>query len=148
MIEIEDDRPRHRDTPRSEVEENNFGIRKRLLEYDDVMNKQRTYIYSRRHHALLGERIGIDIANMFFDVIENLVNNYSAATDYQDLNLELMKILTIEAPFTEKEFASLSKEEIIDRINEAAIAAFDRKSDAIRNVAMPVIKNCHYHLIE
>ena len=124
------------------VEENNFGIRKRLLEYDDVMNKQRTYIYSRRHHALLGERIGIDIANMFFDVIENLVNNYSAATDYQDLNLELMKILTIEAPFTEKEFASLSKEEIIDRINEAAIAAFDRKSDAIRNVAMPVIKNC------
>ena len=124
------------------VEENNFGIRKRLLEYDDVMNKQRTYIYSRRHHALLGERIGIDIANMFFDVIENLVNNYSAATDYQDLNLELMKILTIEAPFTEKEFASLSKEEIIDRINEAAIAAFNRKSDAIRNVAMPVIKNC------
>ena len=124
------------------VEENNFGIRKRLLEYDDVMNKQRTYIYSRRHHALLGERIGIDIANMFFDVIENLVNNYSAVTDYQDLNLELMKILTIEAPFTEKEFASLSKEEIIDRINEAAIAAFDRKSDAIRNVAMPVIKNC------
>ncbi len=124
------------------VEENNFGIRKRLLEYDDVMNKQRTYIYSRRHHALLGERIGIDIANMFFDVIENLVNNYSAPTDYQDLNLELMKILTIEAPFTEKEFASMDKEDVINRINEAAIAAFDRKSDAIRNVAMPVIRNC------
>lgn len=124
------------------VEENNFGIRKRLLEYDDVMNKQRTYIYSRRHHALLGERIGIDIANMFFDVIENLVNNYSAPTDYQDLSMELMRILTIETPFTEKEFASMDKEEIIDRINEAAIAAFDRKSDAIRDVAIPVIKNC------
>ena len=124
------------------VEENNFGIRKRLLEYDDVMNKQRTYIYSRRHHALLGERIGIDIANMFFDVIENLVNNYSAPTDYHDLSMELMRILTIEMPFTEKEFASMAKEDIIDRINEAAIAAFDRKSDTIREVAMPVITNC------
>ena len=124
------------------VEENNFGIRKRLLEYDDVMNKQRTYIYSRRHHALLGERIGIDIANMFYDVIENLVNNYSAPTDYQDLQLELMRILTIETPFTEAEFANMSKEDVIDRLNEAAIAAFDRKSDAIREVAVPVIKNC------
>jgi len=124
------------------VEENNFGIRKRLLEYDDVMNKQRTYIYSRRHHALLGERIGIDIANMFFDVIENLVNNYSAPTDYQDLSMELMRILTIETPFTEKEFTSMDKEDIIDRINEAAIATFDRKSEAIREVAMPVIRNC------
>ena len=83
------------------VEENNFGIRKRLLEYDDVMNKQRTYIYARRHHALLGERIGIDIANMFYDVIENLVINYESANDFAELSLELFKLLTIEAPFTE-----------------------------------------------
>ncbi len=61
------------------VEENNYGIRKRLLEYDDVMNKQRTYIYSRRQHALKGERIGIDIANMLYDVVENIVNNHDAA---------------------------------------------------------------------
>ncbi len=69
------------------VEENNFGIRKRLLEYDDVMNKQRTYIYTRRHHALLGERVGIDIANMLYDVIENLVQTYSTPADYADLSL-------------------------------------------------------------
>lgn len=80
------------------VEENNFGIRKRLLEYDDVMNKQRTYIYNRRHHALLGERIGIDIANMTYDLIENLVVNYDQPTDYEELSLELMRVLTIEPP--------------------------------------------------
>lgn len=124
------------------VEENNFGIRKRLLEYDDVMNKQRTYIYARRHHALLGERIGIDIANMFYDVIENIVNTYTAAVDYQDLSMELLRILTIETPFTQEEFPNLTKEDKIERINAAAIAAFDRKSDLIREVAAPVIKNC------
>ena len=124
------------------VEENNFGIRKRLLEYDDVMNKQRTYIYARRHHALLGERIGIDIANMFYDVIENIVNTYTAAVDYPDLSMELLRILTIETPFTQEEFPNLTKEDKIERINAAAIAAFDRKSDLIREVAAPVIKNC------
>ncbi len=124
------------------VEENNFGIRKRLLEYDDVMNKQRTYIYARRHHALLGEKIGIDIANMFYDVIENLVTTYDQPGDYNELSLELFKILTIEAPFTEAEFRSLSKEEAIDRIHAAAMESFDRKGQKIRDIAMPVIKDC------
>ena len=124
------------------VEENNFGIRKRLLEYDDVMNKQRTYIYSRRHHALLGERIGIDIANMFYDYIENLITTYDSPAAFGDLSLELFKTLTIEAPFTEEEFRSMSKEEAIDRVHQAAIEAFDRKNDRIREVAMPVIKDC------
>ena len=124
------------------VEENNFGIRKRLLEYDDVMNKQRAYIYTRRHHALLGERIGIDIANMFYDVIENLVNNYDAPTDYDDLALELFKILTIEAPFTADEFRNMPKEDVIDAIHTAAIEAFDRKSARITDIAIPVIKDC------
>ncbi len=124
------------------VEENNFGIRKRLLEYDDVMNKQRTYIYSRRHHALLGERIGIDIANMFYDVIENLVNNFDSPSDYNELSLELFKVLTIEPPFTEAEFRSMSKEEVIDKIHTAAMEGFDRKSQRIREIAMPVIKDC------
>ena len=122
------------------VEENNFGIRKHLLEYDDVMNKQRTYIYSRRHHALMGERIGIDIANMIYDVIENLVNTYSAPSDYEDLKLELMKVLTIEPPFTETEFRDLQKEDVIDRIHAKAMEAFDRKSQQIIEVAEPVIK--------
>ena len=123
------------------VEENNFGIRKRLLEYDDVMNKQRTYIYNRRHHALLGERVGIDIANMMYDLIENLVESYDQPTDYDELSLELMRILTIEPPFTEKEFQDLSKEEKIDRLFEAANENLSRRSERITEMAMPVIKD-------
>ena len=122
------------------VEENNFGIRKRLLEYDDVMNKQRTYIYSRRNHALLGERIGIDIANMLLDTIENIVNNYSEPADYPDLTLELFKVLAIETPFTEVEFRNMTKEEMIDKITAAANESLDRRSNRIREIAMPVIK--------
>jgi len=124
------------------VEENNFGIRKRLLEYDDVMNKQRTYIYSRRHHALLGERIGIDIANMLYDVIENLVNTHDTPADYTDLSMELFKVLTIETPFTEAEYRNMPKEDAIERIHAAAQETFSRKSARIIEVAMPVITDC------
>lgn len=123
------------------VEENNFGIRKRLLEYDDVMNKQRTYIYSRRHHALLGERVGIDIANMLYDTVENIVNTYDQPTDYDDMSLELLRVLTIEPPFTEEEFRNMSKEEMIQTLHDAANAALQRKSDRIIEIAMPVIKD-------
>ena len=123
------------------VEENNFGIRKRLLEYDDVMNKQRTYIYNRRHHALVGERVGIDISNMMYDIVENLVNTYEQAADYEDLSLELMRILTIEPPFTADEFANMSREDKIDRLHAAAGEALERKSARIIEVAMPVIKD-------
>ena len=123
------------------VEENNFGIRKRLLEYDDVMNKQRTYIYSRRHHALLGERVGIDIANMLYDTIENIVNTYDSPNSYQELTLELFKVLTIETPFTEDEYRNMSKEDAIDRINVAANEAFARKGQRIIEIAQPVIKD-------
>ena len=123
------------------VEENNFGIRKRLLEYDDVMNKQRTYIYNRRHHALLGERIGIDIANMTYDLIENLVLTYDQPTDYEELALEMMRVLTVELPFTEKEFNNLSKEEKVDRLYAAANETLSRRSQRIVEVAMPVIKD-------
>lgn len=123
------------------VEENNFGIRKRLLEYDDVMNKQRTYIYSRRHHALLGERIGVDINNMFWDVIENLINNYDAPTDYEDLSMEVFKILAIEMPFNEEEFRSRAKEDLIEQLHAAAMEAFERNNARIAEVANPVIKN-------
>ncbi len=123
------------------VEENNFGIRKRLLEYDDVMNKQRTYIYNRRNHALNGERIGIDIANMMWDLIENLVNLYGPG-EYDDLAMELFKTLTIEVPFTAEEYRSLEKEDAIEKIHSAAIEAFDRKSANIIEVAQPVIKDC------
>ena len=123
------------------VEENNFGIRKRLLEYDDVMNKQRTYIYNRRHHALLGERVGIDIANMLYDTIENLLNTHEAPNFYEDLKLDVFKVLTIEVPFTEQEYKTLSKQELIDRLYQAANEALDRKSQRIIEIAQPVIKD-------
>ncbi len=123
------------------VEENNFGIRKRLLEYDDVMNKQRTYIYNRRHHALLGERVGIDIANMLYDTIENLINTHEAPNFYDDLKLEVFKVLTIEVPFSEQEFKTLGKAELIDRLYQAANEALDRKSQRIIEIAQPVIKD-------
>ncbi len=121
------------------VEENNFGIRKRLLEFDDVMNKQRTYIYERRRHAVLGERIGVDIINMLYDTVENIIVNYENAAQYDDLCTEIFKVLAIEAPFTEKEYAELDREEKINRLHDAAVAALDRKSGHIRDVAMPVI---------
>ncbi|MDE6268034.1 MAG: preprotein translocase subunit SecA [Muribaculaceae bacterium] len=124
------------------VEENNFGIRKRLLEYDDVMNKQRTYIYGRRQHALLGERVGIDIANMLYDIVENLVNNYETYPDYDDFKMEVMRSLTIEPPFTAEEFGNMSKEERIDALHAAANEALQRKSQRIIEIALPVVKDC------
>jgi len=124
------------------VEENNFGIRKRLLEYDDVMNKQRAYIYSRRHHALLGERIGIDIANMFYDVITNLINNYSAQDDYEELSFEIFKVLTIEMPFDRKQYGSMSKDDAIDALHSAALEAFDRNNNRIVEHTLPTIVDC------
>ena len=123
------------------VEENNFGIRKRLLEYDDVMNKQRSYIYNRRHHALIGERIGIDIANMLYDTVENLINIYDQSNDYADLTLELFKVLSIENPLTEEEFRNMEKEDKFEKVRAAAVEALDRKNQRICEVAMPVITN-------
>ena len=122
------------------VEENNFGIRKRLLEYDDVMNKQRTYIYNRRLHALLGERIGIDIQNMLVDTVENIIANYESPADFADLQAELFRVLTIEAPFTEKEYAAMSRQERVERLEAAAQEALARRSERIREVANPVIQ--------
>ena len=123
------------------VEENNFGIRKRLLEYDDVMNKQRTYIYKRRQHALLGERVGIDIANMLYDIVENMVNLYDQPGDYEELALELMRVLTVEMPMTPEEFRNMSREEKLDRLHQAANETLERRSHRIIEIAQPVIKD-------
>ena len=122
------------------VEENNFGIRKRLLEYDDVMNKQRTYIYSRRHNALMGERIGVDIMNMIADTIENLVINYESAADYDDLRTEMIRVLTIEPPFNEKEQASMSREEKIKLIYGRVMETLERRSQDIKDVLVPALE--------
>ncbi|MGM9844518.1 MAG: preprotein translocase subunit SecA [Muribaculaceae bacterium] len=120
------------------VEENNFGIRKRLLEYDDVMNKQRTYIYSRRRHALLGERIEMDLQNMLYDLIENSVKN---CFFYSDLEDEMMRSLTIALPFTEDEYTRMSEEDRIAKIYDAAAEARERRNERICEVALPVIKD-------
>ncbi|MDE7153511.1 MAG: preprotein translocase subunit SecA [Muribaculaceae bacterium] len=123
------------------VEENNYGIRKRLLEYDDVMNTQRTYIYALRQHANSGERIGVDIENMLDNVCENIVHDYSGPEDYSELSLELLRILSIEPPFTEEEFRSLSVKEKTEMVRKAAEEARERQSDRITEIAMPIIKD-------
>ncbi|EGQ18141.1 preprotein translocase subunit SecA [Prevotella pallens] len=121
------------------VEENNFGIRKRLLEYDDVMNKQRTVIYEKRRHALMGERIGMDISNIIWDRCVNIIEN----NDYEGCKEEFLKILAIECPFTESEFGNISKEDLKERAFQDAIANFERKTERIQTVAWPIIKDVY-----
>ncbi len=122
------------------VEENNFGIRKRLLEYDDVMNSQREVVYSKRRHALMGERIGVDIINMIHDVAENIVENAKNSNDFELLNEELLKIFAMDAPFAEDKFMTTRNSELSHLVAEAAVAAFKRKTDKLATVAYPVIK--------
>ena len=119
------------------VEENHFGVRKRLLEYDDVMNKQRTVIYEKRRHALMGERIGMDIANMIYDRCAVAVDN---CADYESLQMELFRVLAIEIPFQEQEFYSMKPEAKVDSIFEAAMSNFKRKCDHMAQVVLPVIQ--------
>ena len=118
------------------VEENNFGIRKHLLEYDDVMNKQRTVIYEKRRHALMGERIGMDIANIIWDRCVNIINS----NDYVGCKEDFLKILAMECPFTEEEFIAGNPEDLAERAFQDAMAAFKRKTERIQAVAWPVIK--------
>ena len=121
------------------VEENNFGIRKRLLEYDDVMNKQRTVIYEKRRHALMGERIGMDISNIIWDRCLNIIES----NDYEGCVEEFLKVLAMECPFTEAELASANKEELAERSFQAAIQNFERKTERIQTVAWPIIKEVY-----
>ena len=122
------------------VEENNFGIRKHLLEYDDVMNTQRNVVYTRRHHALMGERIGLDIVNMIRENVETIVNDHNAQGDYPDLRMKVMSNYAIEIPFSEQEFLKMEPKEMVEKIYDEVIATFRRKSDRIAEVAYPVIK--------
>ena len=121
------------------VEENNFGIRKRLLEYDDVMNKQRTVIYTKRRHALMGERIGMDIVNMIWDRCAYAVE----LGDYENVKLEMFQTLAMEAPFTEEEYNSTKQETLVEKAFEAAMANFKRKTERIAMIANPVIKQVY-----
>jgi preprotein translocase subunit SecA len=125
------------------VEENNFGIRKRLLEYDDVMNSQRTVIYTRRHHALMGERIGMDIINMLYDTAQSVVESFYPGLDYEGLSMEVMSVFAIELPFDEAEFRSMKLVDAVDAIFEDALASARRKMDKLATVAYPVIKQVY-----
>ncbi len=121
------------------VEENNFGIRKRLLEYDDVMNKQRTVVYTKRRHALIGERIGMDIANMIWDRCAVLVDT----TDYEEAKLDMLQTLAMDLPFSEEEFRAGNKTEITEKVFELAMDNFKRKTERLSQVAFPVIKQVY-----
>lgn len=123
------------------VEENNFGIRKRLLEYDDVMNSQRSVIYDRRKHALFGDRLDLDIANMLMDHCEGLIAEHKELKDYQGLKLEIIRTLSVEAPFTEDEFNEIAHSELADKLYHAALSSYERKKENIAQTAFPVIKN-------
>ena len=125
------------------VEENNFGIRKRLLEYDDVMNAQREVIYSKRKNALKGERIDMEIANMMFDVCENIVFQYHEAIDFEGFKMELIRLFSIDSPVTEDEFKKLSANEIMEKMRELINETFRRKVDTIARQAYPVIKDVY-----
>ena len=121
------------------VEENNFGIRKRLIEYDDVMNKQRTVIYEKRRHALMGERIGMDIANIIWYRVVNIIEN----NDYEGCKEEFLHVLSMEVPFSNDEFINQPREVLTENAFQAAIGNFNRKTERIQQVAQPVIKNVY-----
>ena len=123
------------------VEENNFGIRKRLLEYDDVMNSQREVIYKRRRNALMGERIGIDVVNMIYDTAENITEQFQHS--YDELKLELLRVMAVDLPFSEDEFKAFKPQEQVERVFQVAMKAFKRKSDKLAEVAQPVIKQVY-----
>ncbi len=123
------------------VEENNFGIRKRLLEYDDVMNSQREVIYKRRRHALYGERLQVDIANMFYDTCESVINEHQANKDFGAFQLELARVFTMESPFSQEEFEKTGPQELTNKLYDIVLQSYGDKNLRIAEMAKPVIKN-------
>ncbi len=121
------------------VEENNFGIRKRLLEYDDVMNKQRTVVYSKRRHALMGERIGMDISNTIWDRVVNIIEQ----NDYEGCKEQFIKVFAMECPFTSDEFINKNHEQLCEEVFQVAMGNFKRKMEHVQETAMPVIKQVY-----
>lgn len=125
------------------VEENNFGIRKRLLEYDDVMNKQREVIYKRRKHALFGERLQTDIANMIYDSLASIIELYQPVKDFEGFKLELYRIFGMETAITQTDFEKYNGEELVDALYKEAFAHYRAKNQRIAEAALPVIKQVH-----
>lgn len=125
------------------VEENNFGIRKRLLEYDDVMNAQREVIYKKRHHALFGERLAVDVSNMMFDYIEQMVADYADSKDSEGFQMELLSTLAIESPVDEQEFADANSVSLAKKVYDKAYQNYKSKCVRIAEKVGPVIKDVH-----
>jgi preprotein translocase subunit SecA len=125
------------------VEENNFGIRKRLLEYDDVMNSQREVIYKKRRHALLGERLSVDIANMMFDVTENLVDVYHGDGDFEGFNFELIRSFSMDSPVPDPEFKKALSDSVTDKVYSKVLDTYKRKVETISSQAYPVLKDVY-----
>jgi preprotein translocase subunit SecA len=127
------------------VEENNFGVRKNLLEYDDVMNAQRKAIYKKRKNALFGDRLDIDIDNMFFELCESTVQQHSGSS-FHDFELELLRIIGIESPISADEFEKISKEDLTEKIYASMKESYERKCDKIAQRALPQIQHVHENL--
>ncbi|MEZ4817287.1 MAG: preprotein translocase subunit SecA, partial [Flavobacteriaceae bacterium] len=123
------------------VEENNFGIRKRLLEYDDVMNAQREVVYKRRYHALFGERLRVDIANMIYDTSEVIAETNKGAQDFKNFEFELIRFFSMSSPISKDEFDRLSDKEIAGKVYKAAYSHYKEKMARNAEMAFPVIKN-------
>jgi preprotein translocase subunit SecA len=123
------------------VEENNFGIRKRLLEYDDIMNSQREFVYKRRRHALDGKRLQVDIANMIYDTCESIVNSNKIAKDFQNFEFELIRFSSMTSPFSEEEFETLTEKEITNKLYNFVTEHYKNKIERNAVLAYPVIKD-------
>jgi preprotein translocase subunit SecA len=125
------------------VEENNFGIRKRLLEYDDVMNSQREVIYKKRRHALLGERLSLDVANMMFDVTENLIETYHKEGDFENFDLDLIRSFSMDSPVPKQEFLKNTSSQVTDAVYARVLDTYRRKVETISQQAYPVLKDVY-----
>lgn len=125
------------------VEENNFGIRKRLLEYDDIMNSQREFVYKRRRHALDGKRLQIDIANMIYETCQSIINTNKEAKDFQNFEFELIRFTSMTSPFSEDEFESLTEQELTDKLYEIITTHYKEKAERNAALTYPVIKNVY-----
>lgn len=125
------------------VEENNFGVRKRLLEYDDVMNAQREVIYKKRKHALFGDRLSVDIDNMIYDTCESIVTEHQSIQDFEGFKLELIRLVGIDSPIAEEDFAKANSEELTEQLYERALAQYKVKSEMISQRTFPVIKDVY-----
>ena len=125
------------------VEENNFGIRKRLLEYDDIMNSQREVVYKRRRHALYGERLQLDIANMIYDTCEAIVRENKASNDYSNFEFELIRFSSSTSPFTKEEFAAKDEQTLINELYDVVYSHYHTRIELNAISAFPVIKDVY-----